>query len=42
MLTLGRTVASDCSRQRYLAHNGYCGFGGTGLSCPIGVAKADG
>jgi peptide-methionine (S)-S-oxide reductase len=29
--------------QQYLAKNpgGYCGLGGTGLSCPIGVAKAD-
>jgi peptide-methionine (S)-S-oxide reductase len=28
--------------QQYLARhsNGYCGLGGTGLSCPIGVAKA--
>ena len=30
--------------QQYLAKNphGYCGLGGTGLSCPIGVARADG
>jgi peptide-methionine (S)-S-oxide reductase len=29
--------------QQYLAKNpnGYCGLGGTGLSCPIGVAKAE-
>jgi peptide-methionine (S)-S-oxide reductase len=29
--------------QQYLAKNpgGYCGLGGTGLSCPIGVATAD-
>jgi peptide-methionine (S)-S-oxide reductase len=29
--------------QQYLAKNpnGYCGIGGTGLSCPIGVASAD-
>ncbi len=28
--------------QQYLAQNpgGYCGLGGTGVSCPIGVAKA--
>jgi peptide-methionine (S)-S-oxide reductase len=27
--------------QQYLARNinGYCGMGGTGLSCPVGVAK---
>ena len=25
--------------QQYLAknHNGYCGIGGTGVSCPVGV-----
>jgi peptide-methionine (S)-S-oxide reductase len=30
--------------QQYLAKNpgGYCGHGGTGVSCPIGVAKAAG
>ncbi|GGN48863.1 hypothetical protein GCM10011579_002000 [Streptomyces albiflavescens] len=32
--------------QQYLSSsknpNGYCGTGGTGVSCPIGVAKADG
>jgi len=30
--------------QQYLAKNpaGYCGIGGTGMSCPVGVAKADG
>jgi peptide-methionine (S)-S-oxide reductase len=29
--------------QQYLAKNpnGYCGLGGTGVSCPVGVAKAD-
>jgi peptide-methionine (S)-S-oxide reductase len=29
--------------QQYLAANpnGYCGLGGTGVSCPIGVAKTD-
>jgi peptide-methionine (S)-S-oxide reductase len=28
--------------QQYLAKNpnGYCGMGGTGVSCPVGVAKA--
>ncbi len=28
--------------QQYLAKNpgGYCGLGGTGLSCPIGLADA--
>jgi len=30
--------------QQYLAKNpaGYCGIGGTGMSCPVGLAKADG
>jgi peptide-methionine (S)-S-oxide reductase len=32
--------------QQYLSDsknpNGYCGLGGTGLSCPVGVAKAEG
>ncbi|GHE33850.1 hypothetical protein GCM10017778_16110 [Streptomyces vinaceus] len=30
--------------QQYLVNNpdGYCGIGGTGVSCPIGVAKANG
>jgi peptide-methionine (S)-S-oxide reductase len=30
--------------QQYLAKNpnGYCGLGGTGVSCPVGVAVADG
>jgi peptide-methionine (S)-S-oxide reductase len=29
--------------QQYLAKNphGYCGLGGTGVSCPVGVASAD-
>jgi peptide-methionine (S)-S-oxide reductase len=29
--------------QQYLhkVPNGYCGLGGTGLSCPVGVAAAD-
>jgi peptide-methionine (S)-S-oxide reductase len=30
--------------QQYLAKvpNGYCGIGGTGLACPVGVAKSEG
>ncbi|NCY16131.1 MAG: peptide-methionine (S)-S-oxide reductase, partial [Actinobacteria bacterium] len=29
--------------QQYLARNpnGYCGLGGTGVSCPVGIAVAD-
>ncbi|CAM5401318.1 peptide methionine sulfoxide reductase MsrA [Streptomyces tanashiensis] len=35
---------AEAYHQQYLDKNpaGYCGIGGTGLSCPIGVAKADG
>ena len=31
------------SHQQYLAKNpnGYCGLGGTGVACPIGLTKAD-
>jgi peptide-methionine (S)-S-oxide reductase len=33
---------AETYHQQYLAKNpgGYCGLGGTGVSCPIGVAKA--
>jgi peptide-methionine (S)-S-oxide reductase len=36
--------AAEGYHQQYLDKNpaGYCGIGGTGVSCPIGVAKADG
>ncbi|WP_411077085.1 peptide-methionine (S)-S-oxide reductase MsrA [Streptomyces sp. cmx-10-25] len=35
---------AETYHQQYLDKNpaGYCGIGGTGVSCPIGVAKADG
>lgn len=35
---------AEAYHQQYLDRNkgGYCGIGGTGVSCPIGVAKADG
>ncbi len=34
-----RTTLSDFFHQRYLARNinGYCGLGGTGVSCPVGL-----
>jgi peptide-methionine (S)-S-oxide reductase len=34
---------AESYHQQYLAKNpmGYCGLGGTGLSCPIGLASAD-
>ena len=33
---------AEAYHQQYLAKNpaGYCGLGGTGVSCPIGLAKA--
>ncbi|WP_419997427.1 peptide-methionine (S)-S-oxide reductase MsrA [Streptomyces boninensis] len=36
--------AAEGYHQQYLDKNpaGYCGLGGTGVSCPVGVAKADG
>ncbi|MFG3495190.1 peptide-methionine (S)-S-oxide reductase MsrA [Streptomyces sp. NPDC047928] len=35
---------AEAYHQQYLDKNpaGYCGIGGTGVACPIGVAKADG
>ncbi|GGN48859.1 hypothetical protein GCM10011579_001980 [Streptomyces albiflavescens] len=37
-------AARDRKHQQYLDRNinGYCGIGGTGVSCPIGVAPAEG
>jgi peptide-methionine (S)-S-oxide reductase len=34
---------AEAYHQQYLAKNpgGYCGLGGTGVSCPIGLARAD-
>jgi peptide-methionine (S)-S-oxide reductase len=34
---------AEAYHQQYLhkVPNGYCGLGGTGLSCPVGVARAD-
>jgi peptide-methionine (S)-S-oxide reductase len=39
---LGEFYYAEAYHQQYLAKNpnGYCGLGGTGVSCPIGVAKA--
>ncbi|HEX5566270.1 MAG TPA: peptide-methionine (S)-S-oxide reductase MsrA [Streptomyces sp.] len=36
--------AAEPYHQQYLDKNpnGYCGIGGTGVSCPVGVAKAEG
>ncbi|MER6181299.1 peptide-methionine (S)-S-oxide reductase MsrA [Streptomyces sp. NPDC001652] len=41
----GRTFyPAEGHHQQYLDKNpaGYCGIGGTGVSCPVGVARADG
>ncbi|MGC5412064.1 peptide-methionine (S)-S-oxide reductase, partial [Streptomyces sp. DT225] len=34
---------AEPAHQQYLDKNpgGYCGIGGTGVSCPVGVAPAD-
>ncbi len=39
---LGEFYYAEGYHQQYLGKNpnGYCGLGGTGVSCPIGVAKA--
>ncbi len=39
---LGEFYYAEDYHQQYLAKNpdGYCGLGGTGVSCPIGLAKA--
>jgi peptide-methionine (S)-S-oxide reductase len=40
---LGPFYYAKAYHQQYLAKNpgGYCGIGGTGMSCPVGVAGAD-
>jgi peptide-methionine (S)-S-oxide reductase len=42
ILPLGEFFYAEEYHQQYLARNpaGYCGLGGTGVSCPIGVATA--
>ena len=43
IVDLGPFYYAEHYHQQYLykVPNGYCGLGGTGLSCPIGVATAD-
>jgi peptide-methionine (S)-S-oxide reductase len=40
---VGTFYYAEGYHQQYLAANpnGYCGLGGTGVSCPIGLARAD-
>jgi peptide-methionine (S)-S-oxide reductase len=42
----GEFYFAEDYHQQYLSDaknpNGYCGVGGTGVSCPVGVARADG
>ena len=42
--TAGPFYYAEDYHQQYLhkVPNGYCGLGGTGISCPVGVVKADG
>lgn len=42
MTPLNRFIYAEDYHQQYLAKNpnGYCGLGGTGVSCPVGVAVA--
>ncbi|MFB7665176.1 peptide-methionine (S)-S-oxide reductase MsrA [Kitasatospora sp. NPDC056138] len=46
ILPAGPFYPAEPYHQQYLSDaknpNGYCGLGGTGASCPIGVARADG
>ena len=41
--TLDAFYYAEDYHQQYLSKvpNGYCGLGGTGVSCPVGVARAD-
>jgi peptide-methionine (S)-S-oxide reductase len=44
ILPAGPFYFAEDYHQQYLHRNknGYCGIGGTGLSCPVGVAKTEG
>ncbi|MCW2938130.1 MAG: peptide-methionine (S)-S-oxide reductase MsrA [Actinomycetia bacterium] len=44
IIPAGEFYFAEAYHQQYLEKNpnGYCGIGGTGVTCPIGVARADG
>ena len=46
IIPAGEFYFAEDYHQQYLSSNknpnGYCGVGGTGVSCPVGVARADG
>jgi peptide-methionine (S)-S-oxide reductase len=46
LVPLGEFYFAEDYHQQYLSDaknpNGYCGLGGTGLSCPVGVARTEG
>ncbi len=46
LLPAGEFYFAEDYHQQYLSDtknpNGYCGLGGTGVACPMGVARADG
>ena len=44
LLPAGPFYPAEPYHQQYLDKNpdGYCGIGGTGVSCPVGITKADG
>jgi peptide-methionine (S)-S-oxide reductase len=46
IVPVGEFYFAEDYHQQYLSDaknpNGYCGLGGTGVSCPVGVVRADG
>jgi peptide-methionine (S)-S-oxide reductase len=35
-------VSGRAEQYLHKVPNGYCGLGGTGISCPVGVVKSEG